>query len=67
MFVVMLSSRLLTEHSYTPVSSLYASVKIKSTVTLVTFSLFDETGSLILDTLSLSNPLSLLHCTTGGG
>ena len=56
-----LFSRLLTKHSYTPVSSLYAPVKIKSTVILVTFPSLVDIDMLVMDTLSLNDPLSLLH------
>ena len=59
--------RLLTEHSYTPVSSLYAPVKIKSTVTLVTFPSLVNIDMLVMDTLSLNDPLNFLHSTSGGG
>ena len=60
-------SRLLTEHSYTPVSSLYVPVKIKSTVTLVTFPSLVSIDMLVVDVLSLNDPLTLRHCTSGGG
>ena len=62
-----LLSRLVAKHSYTPVSSLYAPVNIKSTVTLVTFPSLVDIDMLVLDTLSLNDPLSLLHWTSGGG
>ena len=67
MFLETLFSRLLTEHSYTPVSSLYVLVKIKSTVTLVTFPSLVSNDMLVVDVLSLNDPLTLLHCTSGGG
>ena len=60
-------SRLLTVHSYTPVSSLYVPLKIKSTVTLVTFPSLVNIDMLVMDTLSLNDPLSFLHSTSGGG
>ena len=66
-FLVTAFSRLLTEHSYTPVSSLYVPVKIKSIVTLVTFPSLVSIDMLVVDVLSLNDPLTLLHCTSGGG
>ena len=59
--LVALLRRLVAEHSYTPVSSLYAPVKIKSTVTLVTFPSLVDIDILVMDTLSLNDPLNFLH------
>ena len=67
MFLVALFSRLLAEHSYTPVSSLDTLVMSRSTVTLVMFPSLVDIDMLVLDTLSLNDPLSFLHCTSGGG
>ena len=67
MFLATAFSRLLAEHSYTPVSSLYVPVKIKSTVTLVTFPSLVSIDMLVVDVLSLNDPLTLLRCTSGGG
>ena len=67
MLIITVLSRLLTEHSYTPVSSLYVPVKIKSTVTLVIFPSLVNIDMLVMDTLSLNDPLSFLHSTSGGG
>ena len=59
---------LLTEHMYTPVSSLEAFIIVKFTLTLVTFPYPVETLTLSLtDTLSLKFPLVLLHTIVGGG
>ena len=66
-FLVIVLSMLLTEHSYTPVSPLYVPVKIKSTVTLVTFPSLVSIDMLVVDVLSLNDPLTLLNCTSGGG
>ena len=60
-------SRLLTEHSYTPVSSFNTLVMSRSTVTLVMFPSLVDIDMLVLDTLSFNDPLSFLHCTSGGG
>jgi len=60
-------SGLLTEHSYIPVSSLDTLVMIRSTVTLVTFPLLVDIDMLVVDTLSLNDPLTFLHSTSGGG
>ena len=60
-------SRLLAEHSYIPVSSLEPLVKIRSTVTLVTFPSLVKIDMLVVDTLSLNDPLTFLHWTSGGG
>ena len=67
MLIITVLSRLLTEHSYTPESSLYVPVKIKSTVTLVTFPSLVNIDMLVMDTLSLNDPSSFLHSTSGGG
>ena len=61
MFLVTILSRLAIEHSYTPVSSLDALAKINSTVTLVTFPSLVDIDMLVMDTLSLNDPLSFLH------
>ena len=67
MLLITVFSRLLTEHSKTPVSSLNTLVMSRSTVILVMFPSLVDIDMLVLDTLSLNDPLSLLHCTSGGG
>ena len=66
-FPVTAFSRLLTKHSYIPVSFLYVPVKIKSTVTLVTFPSLVDIDIIVTDVLSLNNPLRFVHSTSGGG
>ena len=68
MFLVVLPTLLLAEHSYNPVSSLLAFVNVKFTLTLDAFP--RPTGVLTLsltNTLSLKVPLVLLHSIIGGG
>ena len=67
MFLLTLFSRLLAEHSKTPVSSLDNLVMCKSTVTLVMFLSLVDNDMLVLDTLSFNDLLNLLHCTSGEG
>ena len=70
MFILLLSLPilLLTEHVYTPVSSLKEFVIVKFTLTLVTFPFPVGTLTLSLtDTLSLRVSLILFHTIVGEG
>ena len=67
MFLTAMFRALLTKHLYTPLSFLDALVNVKSTSTLVIFPSLVDIDMLVLDTLSLNDPLCFLHCTSGGG